>query len=1121
MRGPDDDDFGLVRVGRGGVPAKVTGKRASSGDREVLLEARELLSARAVLEQMPVTVPVLEHGVVAVTGDPDELDAAVRAMVLRLAGGHSPAEVQLVALLGRGREHLESWLRWLPHCAPRSGGVAPVAVGPVEATPLLEVLAAEGAGRGRTVCLVDAGCGLPRRVVEAAAAAGPEQGLHLIWFGTAADEIPSRTAVHVDLRAKRVEQAGRRGRVDLDSTDAVGLVPAWHAARGMTGYQDAVALVQPDSALPEQVRLPDLGTDLRSCDDVDTVLGRWTAARGLRAQIGSGVDGVVTLDLREDGPHGLVAGTTGSGKSELLQTLISSLAVNNPPTRITFLLVDYKGGAAFRECADLPHTVGYITDLTPALVQRALVSLHAELTHREGLLAEHGAKDLVALERDHPEAAPPSLLICVDEFAALTAEVPDFVDGMVSIAQRGRSLGMHMLLATQRPAGVVTPQIKANTDLRIALRVASGDDSTDVIDAPDAARLSRRTPGRAWVRRTGHGTTELVQVAWVGGREPLHDAAATVRVAPFSARDLGGDGQAAGERVHPRSDLDRLVGTTTAAFVRSGLPEPRRPWLPALGQDLRLRPHDVAAVSAGGARLPVGLVDRPEQQSQSAYVVDYARVGHLLVYGTSGSGKTELLRTLAAAATTPSPAPSTSGGATEPTAIVYGIDCGGGGLVDIEALPGVGSVVVEAQLERVMRLVRMLSATVRERNQALAAAGVADLAGLHRAGTPVPRLHVLVDNLPGLLDAFEGGGSLRRSHVDLLLGILQEGRRVGVHVTATSPRRVGIPSSHAAAFGSRLVLRMTVDDDYAMLGVPVGVLDPQSCPGRGLTDAGEVQVAALAPGSSRWADWVAATGTAEASPALPVPVMPTRLPAHLVPAGRRDEVCLGVEAEFAGPVVLPLAGQGLFVAGRGGSGRTSTLLGLAQAAATSLRPPQRVVLVGPRAATAPGAAADLVLDDLAAFVDWAQGPDGLHGADGADGWSLLLLDDVHTWERAWDAGGPARDDLVAAAGVLEQAMAAGWGVVLASDPDEARSRGHVAGPVQVVRRQRRTLLLQPDGGDGGLAGVTVPMATLEPLVGTGRGLLCAGGQARVVQAVCPSLEEDLPPAPGREGAALG
>ena len=120
--------------------------------------------------------------------------------------------------------------------------------------------------------------------------------------------------------------------------------------------------------------------------------------------------------------------------------------------------------------------------------------------------------------------APPSLLICVDEFAALTSEVPEFVDGMVSIAQRGRSLGMHMLLATQRPAGVVTPQIKANTDLRIALRIASEEDSHDVIDTPDAARLSRRTPGRAWVRRTGHGTTELVQVAYAGARERMRAA---------------------------------------------------------------------------------------------------------------------------------------------------------------------------------------------------------------------------------------------------------------------------------------------------------------------------------------------------------------------------------------------------------------------------------------------------------------------------------------------------------------------------------------------------------------------------------------------------------------------
>ena len=668
VRGPDDDDFGLVRVGRGGVPAKVTGKRSSSGDREVLLEARELLSSRAVLEQMPVTVPVLEHGVVAVTGDPDELDAAVRAMVLRLAGGHSPAEVQLVALLGRGREHLESWLRWLPHCAPRSGGVAPVAVGPVEATPLLEVLAAEGAGRGRTVCLVDAGCGLPRRVVEAAAAAGPEQGLHLIWFGTAADEIPSRTAVHVDLRAKRVEQAGRRGRVDLDSTDAVGLVPAWHAARGMTGYQDAVALVQPDSALPEQVRLPDLGTDLRSCDDVDTVLGRWTAARGLRAQIGSGVDGVVTLDLREDGPHGLVAGTTGSGKSELLQTLISSLAVNNPPTRITFLLVDYKGGAAFRECADLPHTVGYITDLTPALVQRALVSLHAELTHREGLLAEHGAKDLVALERDHPEVAPPSLLICVDEFAALTAEVPDFVDGMVVHRPAGP------LARDAHAAGHAAPGRRRHApdqgEHRPAHRPAGGVRRRQ----HRRHRRPRRRPALPPHARTGLGAAHrprhhrarpggVGRRARAPARRRRHRAGRAVLGARPRRRRPGG------RRARAPALGPRPPGRDDHAPPSSGrgLPEPRRPWLPALGPGPAAAPARTSRRSrpaAPGCRW--GSWTGRSSRASRRYVVDYARVGHLLVYGTSGSGKTELLRTLAAAATTPSSAPSTSDGAASP-----------------------------------------------------------------------------------------------------------------------------------------------------------------------------------------------------------------------------------------------------------------------------------------------------------------------------------------------------------------------------------------------------------------------------------------------------------------------
>src|SRR5699024_1185445 len=244
---------------------------------------------------------------------------------------------------------------------------------------------------------------------------------HLVWMGTDIRQVPAATDVAVDLDEAQVKHAARGGQQQITEIDSLDLTSTWKAARALSTYKDEAAVAAAESLLPQQVRLPGLTGDLADPDDVDQLIERWASATGLRAQLGTGADGVVTIDLREDGPHGLVAGTTGAGKSELLQSLICSLALNSSPSRITFLLVDYKGGAAFRECAELPHTVGYITDLTPALVQRALVSLHAELAWRERLLAEHGAKDLVALERTNPDVAPPSMLICVDEFAALLA----------------------------------------------------------------------------------------------------------------------------------------------------------------------------------------------------------------------------------------------------------------------------------------------------------------------------------------------------------------------------------------------------------------------------------------------------------------------------------------------------------------------------------------------------------------------------------------------------------------------------------------------------------------------------------------------------------------------------
>ncbi|HRW19214.1 MAG TPA: FtsK/SpoIIIE domain-containing protein [Dermatophilaceae bacterium] len=1194
----DEPEFLAVRVGRGPVPALLHATLKDGGDRPALRQAQADLAIRATLPDTPVVAPLGALRLIALTGPDDQVDDLLRSIVLRLTLDHSPADLSIVAALGPGRAHHEAWLRWLPHCSRRVGGEAPVAVGPA-AGRLLDRLVAEDGGRGHTLVVVDERAGIARRAVEAMAAAAPDRRLHLVWLGTRPDTVPAATDLLLQTRepeparprtglpsslapssldssvqpsprawalethAWLLSARDRGGRQALETVDGIPLSQAWRTARMLTSKVDEAAVLPPDTALPTTVRLTDLSPDLAHPDDVDGVLHRWATGTGLRAQIGAGIDGVVTLDLREDGPHGLVAGTTGSGKSELLQSLLCSLAVNNPPSRVTFLLVDYKGGAAFRECADLPHTVGYITDLTPALVHRALASLTAEVAAREELLGHYGVKDLPMLEREHPEAAPPALLICVDEFAALTAEVPDFVDGMVNIAQRGRSLGLHLLLATQRPAGVVTPAIRANTDLRIALRIAGPDDSVDVIDTPDAAYLSRRTPGRAWIKRTGHGTSELVQVAWVGSREVLAESRQVVSVHPFTACQPDAvDPAAPGTpdlRLDPRTDLDRCVRTVTEAFARTGMPRPRRPWLPQLPAELILTTvawdpdptrsgpglptsldssvHPGSRASAleldapvapedrrRSGQVPIGLLDDPKGQRQPELVLDYAQVGHVLVHGTSGSGKTELLRTVAVAASL------TDGCLTdESTRIapyIYGIDFAGGGLKVLADLPTVGGIVAEQQPGRVLRLIRVLKRTVDERSQALAAAGAATLADLAARGHRVPRVHVLVDNLPALVDFLDGGGAVNRLHSDMLTTILQGGRRVGVHLTATAPGRMGVPANLAASFGRRIVLRMTVADDYFMLGVPGGVLDQDSLPGAGLLGNHSVQIATIGgAGTPVQAERLAEVGTRLAPvvagrPAGEVPPMPGIVPAGAVPApsaastqaGSSIEslLTIGVDADAVTVVTADLLSGGpVLVAGRPRSGRSTTLHGLAQLAARATTPPQTVYAapgaIRTDATTGPLAAYDLVLGTPDALADWLESrcraSESDRDAGAAAPWTLLLVDDAHLWERDAESDPSLQAGLDRVTALVPRLAAHGIALVVACDVDGARTNTFTPGIVQAARNARRGLLLQADGMDGNVLGVTVPMHTVEPLTGPGRGLWCTDGSARVVQAI--------------------
>ena len=557
--------------------------------------------------------------------------------------------------------------------------------------------------------------------------------------------------------------------------------------------------------------------------DADDVVRRWGEdhQRALSAPLGATGEGPLSVDLRADGPHALIGGTTGAGKSELLQTLVASLALRHPPTRLTFLLVDYKGGAAFKECVGLPHTVGFVTDLDTHLTQRALTSLNAELKRREHVLRDAGAKDLMDMERRTPDA-PPSLVIVIDEFATLAKEVPEFVEGVVDVAQRGRSLGVHLVLATQRPGGVVSDNIRANVNLRIALRMAAPTESADIVGVTDAARIARSTPGRAFAR-VGQSELSEFQAAYVGGITMIAGDGPPIELRDFRFGHVeNGPAPARSSTAYGTvaTDLEELVKAVNEANERQGLPPQPSPWLPALEPVIALN-------TLQPTRDPVvtfGVIDEPSLQRRTPLTHDFENDGSLLIYGASGAGKTVLLRTIAVALAAQTP----------PELLhLYGLDFATRGLNSLEGLPHCGGVVLGEDEERVTRLLHTVRKTLAVRRERFAARGAFTLSEYNRtAEEPLPRIVILFDGYAGFHAAFEriNLGEL----VDLMPRLVADSRPLGVHFVITAERRAAISGALSGIITSKVVLRMADTDEYSSLGLDLRtVKDVKLPPGRG------------------------------------------------------------------------------------------------------------------------------------------------------------------------------------------------------------------------------------------------------------------------------------------------
>ena len=1037
-------DPDAMRIGVGTAEVPYTPPLEVDGGGPAAPDALEALHELEPLADVPVAVSMLPGEVVGVVGPPPVARAVARSLILQAAVLHGPADLAIAGLVpGLATEW--SWLGWLPHTIDIGGERGALVATESGTTAAAAEAAAASTSHRALLAVIDGVETLTGRSAPGRTVLGLEQCAGIVITSDVCD-LPSSCTTIVDID----HDAGRLRLVDPRSSAVMGPLVAWGVtvatatgAAARLARLDDPELRAATANLPDSMSLLDL---LGGEPTPQTVESRWAATRGtdnLQVPIGATADGPLVLDLVADGPHLLVGGTTGSGKSELLRSMVAGLALSADPDHLAFVLIDYKGGAAFDRCAEVPHVAGMVTDLDDRLAERALLCLEAELRHREERLRAVGAEDLTAFRArtGHAGGDPlPRLVVVVDEFATLAAELPEFLRSLVGIAQRGRSLGVHMVLATQRPAGVVTDDIRANTSCRIALRVTDRHDSNDVIDSPDAARIPRQRPGRA-MARFGPGELVAFQSALVTGSTPR--CSTGLRVGPVGSRSIPIAG-------HQHSDLDSVVEAVRAAHHNLGSAEPRSPWPAPL-------PSEVSATglveSAGPGRAAAWLVDDPVRQRQFPSGWQLAE-GHLAVIGGPGSGTTTTLAAVALdLCRTHSP----------DELHVYGIDLDAGTLPALGSLPHVGAIVAPTEGDRRIRLLRLLDDEVAAR----------------RAGGRSERpaeVVLLVDDLAGLVRAHD---PVREPEPhDRFARIWGDGPAVGVRVAVSVGRAADLPPDLAASAGVVLVHATSDASD----GLRFGLRQPTAhlVAGRAVRvgDGLEVHVARPAHGDLAAA---AKALAAESPPAMGEPVRVGSLPQHIriedLPASahvedRRLHIRFAISDLDLEPAGLTLHdGEHTLVLGPPRTGRTSALAAIGAAARTAGVP---VVVVADR----PGKLSNLLgLEAVPA--------DSLDEAVDEQVRCLLLVDDA---DRIGDPAGLL-------AGLA--ASTTGRSHLVASTTAD-RIRSSYGSWLHEMRSCRTGVLFRPGPLDADLLGATVPARlALAPV--PGRCLVIADGAAEVMQ----------------------
>ncbi|WP_299036676.1 FtsK/SpoIIIE domain-containing protein [uncultured Pseudokineococcus sp.] len=900
------------------------------------------------LRSVPVTLDLRATGVVGVVGDTPRVEGLARWLVLQLATRRSPEDLSLHVLSTGDGSHLH-WVRWLPHVDAGPDGDVPCLVAMTDEQRMARAEELERLVRSRQrarqgtsqharadsdVVVVLDGAHELRRLsgMRTVLTEGPEVGVYAICLDET-DVHECRGTIAVDAQ----------GRLDVVRTHDA---PAVRATAESTTRDDAeriARLLAPmrdrahgsggDTAIPHPVRFLDL-VKIGSPEPTD-VARVWEDHPGptLRVPLGADASGTVHVDLVGQGPHTMLAGTTGAGKSVLLQALIASLLLHNRPDELNLILVDFKGGAAFLPFERCPHVVGLIrsaqddpaTRFDEAAAARVLASLREEKDRRTRIVAQY--EDIDTYLRKRPAGAPalPRLVMVFDEFARVLDAAPGFLPELVAIAGVGRSLGMHLLFATQALSGKLTPEMKTNINLRISLRQNEPGESIEVLDVPDAVHIPGRLRGRGLIlsRVDELPQPRPFQSGYLGAPPPVEGAPpAQVRIVDWPAvgdlRPVAKD-----ERSNQPTDQDLLIAAVERAAKNLNLPAPLRPLLPPLPPTVTLAQlTELATSPAPAATVPFGLADHPEQQAQPQEHVPLTGDTRVLIAGGPQSGRTTAVRTLIHAAAERLPPDQLH---------LYVVEREPAGLSTYAELPHCGGVFGADEPDRVRRFVTWLYEEVERRKRGLTAA---------RGETP-PTLLVLIDGWELFHDPADPG-SVGTSVAGRLVQVIEGGTKVGVRVVVTSERGP-LTRKPGDLFATKVVLKFPQANVVRDV-LPASAFLPPPLPGRGVVvaEGGSVRHVQVAqPGESVQALVERVRGSSPTPERAPrrFPSLPWPLPLADVP--RPDGVSdgwvpLGVGGPDLGPVGVDLftGPQGLLVSGPAKSGRSTaaatTALALAQ-----------------------------------------------------------------------------------------------------------------------------------------------------------------------------------------------